>query len=354
MKKIDRYIVKNYLKAVFLSLFGFLNIYVVARLFKIIKYITTGRMTLSDAFLYLLTDLAAAIVDMMPLAVLLGSLITISKMAKSLEVIALKTSGVSFSRIVRGPIILSFVLALFTYWFNDNVVPVAKKRARTLKSGEIEKTSKSKKNLFFKGQGPYIYYAEEVNGQKESMVNVEVVKLSEDMSQIIEVITAKNASYVETGWEFYDGVVNKIKEGQEQEFSTYKAPYLQEKVEDFLVDEVRAEELRIKEMRQAANFVGSVGGNSMEILTALYKKLSYPFACFVVSFLGLSLGSRYVRGGSAISITLSLVLGYSYYVVQASLEAMSQGGMIPPIIGAWVPNIIFFCFGIMSMKRAEY
>ena len=61
------------------------------------------------------------------------------------------------------------------------------------KSGEIEKTSKTKKNLFFKGHGPYIYYAEEVNGQKESMVNVEVVKLSEDMSQIIELITAKNA-----------------------------------------------------------------------------------------------------------------------------------------------------------------
>ncbi len=354
MKKIDVYIAKNYMKAVLVSLFGFINIYIVARLFKIIKYITSGRMTAPNAFLYLFANLADTIVDMMPLAVLLGSLITISKMAKSLEVIALKTSGVSFSRIVRVPIILSLMLAIFTYWFNDNVVPMANKKARTLKNGQDEKVFKKKGNLFFKGKGPYIYYIQEIDGQKKSMKNVEVVKLSEDMSEILEIITAKSATYVKNSWEFYDVVINRVKNDEELELFTYRAPYLEEKVEDFLKDQIREKELHVREMRDAANFIASVGGNSNEILTALYKKIAYPFACFIVSFLGLSLGSRYVRGASAVSITLSLVLGYSYYVVQASLEAMSQGGIIPPIIGAWIPNAIFLGIGIISMKRAEY
>ena len=259
-----------------------------ARLFKIIKYITSGRMTAPNAFLYLFANLADTIVDMMPLAVLLGSLITISKMAKSLEVIALKTSGVSFSRIVRVPIILSLMLAIFTYWFNDNVVPMANKKARTLKNGQDEKVFKKKGNLFFKGKGPYIYYIQEIDGQKKSMKNVEVVKLSEDMSEILEVITAKSATYVKNSWEFYDVVINRVKNDEELELHTYRAPYLEEKVEDFLKDQIREKELHVREMRDAANFIASVGGNSNEILTALYKKIAYPFACFIVSFLGLS------------------------------------------------------------------
>ena len=59
---------------------------------------------------YLLSGIPDVLVNVVPLAVLLGGLMAINKMAASSEVIALKTSGISFLRIVTVPIVLSLSL----------------------------------------------------------------------------------------------------------------------------------------------------------------------------------------------------------------------------------------------------
>ena len=67
-----------------------------------------------------------------------------------------------------------------------------------------------------------------------------------------------------------------------------------------------------------------------------------------------ALGSRYVRGSSAINIALSIGFGYGYYLIQASFEAVAMGGILSPFVGAWMPNLIFIGIGLVAMNKAEY
>lgn len=98
----------------------------------------------------------------------------------------------------------------------------------------------------------------------------------------------------------------------------------------------------------------SIGGDTRELLVELGNRYSFPFASFVISFLGLALGGRYVRGTSAVSLGICVLLGYGYYVVQASFEALSANGFLNPFVGGWIPNIMFLVVGIYLLNKAEY
>ena len=52
-------------------------------------------------------------------------------------------------------------------------------------------------------------------------------------------------------------------------------------------------------------------------------------------------------------MALSVALGYGYYIVQASFEALSINGFLNPFISGWIPNIIFLGIGIYFMYRVE-
>ena len=109
MKILDRYISKNFIKSFLLSLIAFMGIFIVSQLFRVVKYLSDGRFTSKEAVVYIITMLPRIFIDVAPLAVLLGCMMTVSVMASNLEIISLKTSGISFKRIVRFPIIISFL-----------------------------------------------------------------------------------------------------------------------------------------------------------------------------------------------------------------------------------------------------
>ena len=62
--------------------------------------------------------LPKVIMNVTPLAVLLGALMFISKMASNLEIISLKTAGISFRRIIRFPLIIAFIISIFVFVVN--------------------------------------------------------------------------------------------------------------------------------------------------------------------------------------------------------------------------------------------
>ncbi len=454
MKIIDRYISKNFIKSFLLSLIAFVGIFLVSQLFKVIRYVSDGRFSADESIIYILTMIPKILIDVAPLAVLLGSLMTISSMASNLEIISLKTSGISFKRIILFPVLISLIISGVVFYINDSLYPYALRKNREIKSRDvivreapIEKNNAflrgengnyiyligkinrktgfaenieiidlnskfdkverpiEKNNAFLRGEnGNYIYLIGKINRKTGFAENIEIIDLNSKFDKVERLITAKEGRYnfSKEIWmlknaNIYDG--EKIAKPIEKEIFTEeryndepdkfitqnveprtltikelkksirydgekiakpieKEIFTEERYNDepdkFITQNVEPRTLTIKELKKSIREIKSVGGDTREFLVELGNRYSFPFASFIISFLGLSLGSRYVRGASAINLALSVALGYGYYIVQASFEALSINGFLNPFIGGWIPNIICLVVGIYFVYRSEY
>lgn len=360
MKIIDRYISKNFIKSFLLSLVAFVGIFLVSQLFKVIRYVSDGRFSANESFVYILTMIPKILIDVAPLAVLLGSLMTISAMASNLEIISLKTAGISFKRIVLFPILLSGIISIIVFFISDSLYPYAIRKNREIKNGEsiIREAPEQKSNAFLRGEnGNYIYLMGKINRKTGFAENIEILDLNKTFDKVERIITAKEGRYnfSKKVWmlkeaNVYDG--EKI--GKVVEKDIFTENRYDDEPEKFITQSVEPRTLTIKELKKAIREIKSIGGDTREYLVELGNRYSFPFASFIISFLGLSLGSRYVRGASAINLALSVALGYGYYIVQASFEALSINGFLNPFIGGWIPNIIFLGVGIYFMYKSEY
>lgn len=363
MKILDKYISKNFIKSFMLSLVAFMGIFIVSQLFRVVKYLSDGRFTLGDAGFYILTMLPRILIDVSPLAVLLGSMMTVSSMASNLEIISLKTSGISFKRIVIAPIIISFFISIVVFFVNDSLYPKSQKLNKDLRRGEISKREApvEKRNAFLRGEdNNYIYLMSKLNRKTGFAENVEIVDLNDDFSKVERIITAQEARYnfskniwvLKDANIYYESKNGKMKKPESVEYFS-EAKY-KDVPDHFITITVEPRTLTIKELKQTVRDMTTIGADNRELLVELGNRYSFPFASFIISFLGLALGGRYVRGTSAVSLGVCVMLGYGYYIIKASFEAFSSNGFLNPLIGGWIPNILFLAVGIYLLYKAEY
>lgn len=362
IKKLDIYISKYFLKYFFMSSFSFLAIFLLAQMFKIIKYINEGRLVGKNVFIYILNLIPKIFIDIAPLSILLAGLITISIMASNLEIISLKTSGIRFFRIVAAPLIISFLISIAVFFIYNTVYTKSLATINLLRGRDTEETvvlPSEKKNAFYRNiEGNYLYFMKEINREKGSANNIEIVVYDNEIANLKEVITAKSASFnaEENIWTFRDVNIYDAIKKEEKFFKEYKNEKFIDSPDNFIrVKGIDPRMQSIKELKKSIKEQKSIGEDTKVHLVELAKRYSFSFASFIVAFIGLSVGSKYVRGGkTTINLVVCIVVGYGYYIVSSAFEAMSLNGILNPFIASWIPNILYLGIGLFFMNKAEY
>ena len=111
MNKIDKYVLINYIKSFLLGMSMFFLVFLLAESINVTGWILDNKFTGAEALRYLWLGLPDIFINTAPLGILLGSLLSISKMAQRLEITAMKTSGISFARVALLPILFSFLIS---------------------------------------------------------------------------------------------------------------------------------------------------------------------------------------------------------------------------------------------------
>lgn len=83
----------------------------------------------------------------------------------------------------------------------------------------------------------------------------------------------------------------------------------------------------------------------------LNRRFSYPFACVVLMLIGVPLGLSSKRGGKSTGFVLTIALVFIYYFLSQIGIAFAKNGKLPPFLGVWGANLLFAAAGILLLYQ---
>ena len=92
--------------------------------------------------------------------------------------------------------------------------------------------------------------------------------------------------------------------------------------------------------------------NVVEFQIEKYKMLANTFATFILTFIGVSISSRKIRGGMGFHLGLGLLLSFSYILFMQFSTVFATNGDMNPLLAVWIPNILFSVIALFVYKTA--
>ncbi len=341
-------------------------------------FITKGvpLKTTINILVYLLPSIIAFT---LPMSVLMGILGGLSRLSSDSEIMAFKTLGISYKRLLWPIFIFSFGGWLLTSFLTLYLAPRANyKWVQTLSKSVLAKVQLEINPREFNESLPdTVIFIQDISPDK-SWQNI-FVYLSRDRKEPKVILARKGRLnfYPEKKraiLELFEGTLHSYPEAESEKYriTTFKELDEEINVEGLfpsLSDKKRVREKDIKELITDLSLIKKelkaqqekpenrlimqqTTRNYISHWVEIHKKFALPFACLVFAFLGLPLGASTRKGGRTSGFTISLGIILIYYVLITAGEKIAMDGKISAWAGMWGPNIILAGVGLYLFNKA--
>ncbi|OGP72586.1 MAG: LPS export ABC transporter permease LptG [Deltaproteobacteria bacterium RBG_16_49_23] len=352
---LNRYVIREYLKVFFLSLSGLILIYIVVLFFQKVDLFIKHQAPFLLIFEYLLYKIPEVVFQWtLPYAVLLSPLLTLGTLSRHSEITAMKAGGVSLYRITIPLFMIALFISLFSFLGNEYLVPLTNQKTRYLLAVKVRKEQQTS---FFKNYKLW-YHSDrgifniQLLDAKEKILKGITLYQFDDQFRCTQRIDAREAKWDDGKWRFSQGAIREFGEGgsiRTVPFSTLEIA-LQEDWESFQRIERQGREMSYTELRNYIQRIQVSGYDSTRYLAELYSKLSYPFLNLIMVLIGIPFALKTGRsGGVALSVGISVMIGFAYGVTFYVFLSFGKSGVLPPFLAAWTPTVIFGLTGIFTL-----
>lgn len=359
MTILSRYAVSAYLRILGLCIGSFVAIYLVIDFLDRAGRFARAGGTAYPIALYFLWKIPEIVNQIMPLAVLMTTLMTLGGLSRTSEITAMRSCGISIGRITAPLLVLAAAVSIMALAAGEFLIPYSISRTRYIEEVLIRKKGPGaffrQNNIWFK-DNDILLQARTFDPEQSTLMGVTVWKVGTGMVPL-ERIDAKLAVLQDNRWVLQDTVIRKFSAGNAP-VST-GAPVvpvaINLRTDDLKVLKRHADNMGFMELRRYTRKLQQGGYDATRYVAQMHSRLSLPFASLVMGFLGIPFALRSGRSsGIAVGIGISLGIGFSYLIINAVLLSFGQTGALPPIVSAWAANVLFAMVGVwltMTMNR---
>lgn len=293
-----------------------------------------------------------------PLFVFIAVIFFTSKLAGNSEIIAMLATGMSFKRLMRPYMISCVLISATTFYLGAYVIPhgnVVRQNFETMYKNKKKNTSAENVQLQV-GEGVIAYIQHYDNTYKRGygfcLDKFENKKLVSHMTATqIQYDTISDTKY---HWQVSDWKVRKLVGLKEQITSgSQKDTMILMEPTDLVYSKGQQETFTSPQLRDYISKQTSRGsGNVVQYEVEYHKRIAMSFASFILTTIGLSLSSRKRKGGMGLYLGIGLALSFAYIMLQTVSSTFAINADTPPMLAAWIPNIIFAFIAYYCYRHA--
>jgi lipopolysaccharide export system permease protein len=364
MKLIDRFVSRELLVNVLFAIAVLSLVLVVGNIFrKLLPLLVNHDVPVEYLLAFIAYVLPFSLIFTIPWGLLTAILLVFGRLSADNELTALRSNGVSISRVCIPLAALALTCTTICLWLNVQVAPAAQEKLR----GTIfDLATRNPMALFGSDQvidqfpGRKIYVGKKEGNRLE---NITVFELNEH-SMPMKVTFARS------------GRLEADLENKRLLMHLYRARYQQRdehdpsdlrKIRDGInVAEgtlpISLEELYEKEKKRPSRSALSIeqlleqlkSENTRErsaSRTEINKRFSFPFACMAFAIIGVPLGVTAHRRETSIGFAMGLIVAVTYFLFVIIGDTLRGNAKFHPELLVWFPNVLFIVLGALLFRR---
>ncbi len=283
-----------------------------------------------------------------PLFVFIAVIFFTSKLADKSEIIAMKSTGMSFRRLLRPYMVTAALIASCTFLLGAYVIPKSNVERVNFRNKYIKKRTDitSIDNIQMQVDTGVVAYITHFDNTTKSGYGFSLDKFVE--KKLVSHLTAQTIQYDTLSdhrfsWtlRMYDirtlkGMREVLEHGEKIDTTILMEP------KDFFYVVNQQETLTVPQLREFIERQKMRGAQNMSIFEIeYYKRFATPFAAFILTLIGVCLSSQKRKGGMGISLGAGLALSFAYILFQTVSSSFATNAGMEPWIAVWLPNVIF-------------
>lgn len=359
MSLLDRYILRELAPPLLFGLLAFTGLFLSIDLVPLVQTGVELGAPVATMLRLIALRLPEVFMWTFAMAVLLGTLLSLSRLSSASEVVAMQAGTVSFYRLVAPVLVVGFIVSMLTLALGEWVVPAANYTYRRILTEDVRgaQLPTVTRNVILKeysrGVMSGFLYAARYDGTTQTMHDVTIVEM--DAGRPVRTTFARKTLWEEDTWYMEDGVthVHDGDPGVMIHFGSSRQPIaIGYKPEQVMQAQKAPAEMTIRELRDHITVLQSRGDRSREHVLQLNLKLSVPLTSFIFALIAAPLGVQPHRSASSVGFGLSMLVIFAYYVLMTVGTALAQGGHVPPAVGAWLQNGVLGATGVGLVIRS--
>ncbi len=358
MRILTRYILKEVASHSLLGLLVFTFVIFVPHIGSLLEIVARHNLPSRDILTLVLLQIPGILVITIPMSVLVGTLIGLSRMAADGEVIAARASGIGLGQFVR-PVM---VFALFGWglasWLSIWAGPQAARKLVRMEVGL--KTSQVpfeiQPRVFLEQFPRFLVYLEDVTSSRSQWRGVFIADTTQ--RDELKITLAESGAPLNTSGS--NRLMLHLQQGTTHQFDPrhpeqYSIISFNETDFPISLDSIGAplSERRTPNMLPFTELLGltSDARDRQAALVELNSRLALPVASIVLPLAGIPLGLFVRKGGKSVGVVLTILLVFLYYILMAFGWSLARQGRLDPALGLWLGNAVFGVAGLLILTQ---